>query len=100
MLKRTLLALPLLAAALAVPGCAAGPRYGYVRIAPPPPRVEVYGPVRPGFVWRPGYYAYRGGGYVWVPGFWARPPRPRAIWVPGYWAQTPRGYYWREGHWR
>lgn len=99
-MKKTILALPLILVGLASTACAGGPRYGYVRIAPPPPRAEVYGPARPGFVWQPGYYAYRSNNYYWVPGTWVRPPRHRAVWVPGQWVSTPRGYQWRNGHWR
>ncbi len=72
-----------------------------VRIAPPPPIVEHYGPrPHPGYVWVGGYHRWDGARYVWVPGSWAAPPRPYAHWVPGRWAHRPGGYVWIEGHWR
>ncbi len=72
-----------------------------VRIAPPAPIIEHYGPrPRPGYVWVGGYHRWDGGRYVWTPGYWAAPPRPRAYWVPGHWAPRPGGYVFIEGHWR
>ncbi len=71
-----------------------------VRVRPPEPRVEYYGtPPYPDAVWRPGYWAYRGGGWVWIPGHWARPPRPYAHWVPGHWEPRGGGWFWIDGHW-
>jgi hypothetical protein len=71
-----------------------------VRVRPPEPRVEYYGtPPYPDAVWRPGYWAYRGGGWVWTPGHWARPPRPYARWVPGHWEPRGGGWFWIDGHW-
>ncbi|MGD0914950.1 MAG: YXWGXW repeat-containing protein [Thermodesulfobacteriota bacterium] len=71
-----------------------------VRVRPPEPRVEIYGPSPyPNAVWRPGYWAYRGGGWVWIPGHWARPPRPKTAWVPGHWEERRGGWVWIPGHW-
>lgn len=88
----------------ALTGCAARATYygpGYVRVAPPPPRVEVYGLAPgPGYVWVGGFWDWRGGGYAWTPGYWSRPPRPRAVWVPGYWSHRHDRYYYRRGYWR
>src|SRR5437764_2441180 len=101
-MKRLLLAVPVLAAALTAVGCAAGYRgysgygggYGYVRVAPPPPRAEVYGYAPgPGYVWAPGYWAWDGGRYHWRSGSWVRRPHARANWVPGRWEHNSRGYY-------
>ncbi len=73
----------------------------YVRVGPPPIRVERPGP-RPhdGWVWVGGYHRWDGAHYVWVPGNWVAPPRPRAVWVPGHWRHEAGGWYWIEGHWR
>lgn len=69
--------------------------------APPPVRVERYGPApHRGWVWRPGRWDWRGGTWVWVGGVWVAPPRFGAVWVPGHWAARPRGWVWIEGHWR
>jgi hypothetical protein len=99
--KRMLWVMVLAGLSLTDLACAA--RHGYyVRVAPPPPRMEYYGaPPRAGFVWMPGYWDYRPSGYFWVGGSWVRPPRRRAIWVPGYWEPAGRrGYCWRQGYWR
>jgi WXXGXW repeat (2 copies) len=71
--------------------------------APPPAQTEVV-PVAPGtgYVWVPGYWAWRGPrrGYVWVPGTYAVPAQPSYHWVPGHWAPRPGGWVWIEGHWQ
>ncbi len=71
-----------------------------VRVRPPEPRVEVYGPAPySGAVWRAGHWAYRGGEWIWIPGHWARPPRPYAHWVAGHWEPRGGGWVWIDGHW-
>jgi hypothetical protein len=74
----------------------------YVRVGPPPVRVERRPPSpSPRHVWVGGFYRWDGRGYVWMPGYWARPPRPRAVWVPGRWVQQRRGgWVWIDGRWR
>jgi hypothetical protein len=99
-MKKTLLA-ALLLAALSTAGCAAGYNSYYVRTAPPPLRVEAFGPAPgPGYVWASGYWGARGGRYDWVPGRWAVPPRRNAHWVPGRWEQRGGRYYFHDGRWR
>ena len=74
----------------------------YVRVAPPPPIVEVRPPA-PGrtHVWIGGYHRWNGSAYVWAPGRWELPPRPHGRWVPGHWSHHHQyGHYWVEGHWR
>jgi len=73
----------------------------YVRIGPPPVRVEHPGPP-PGrdFVWIRGHHQWDGRAYVWVPGRYERIPHAHAVWVDGRWRRTPRGWVWVEGHWR
>ena len=105
MLRRTaawrpMLAVLLLAGSLsALNACAMGVMY--VRMGPPPPRMEMRAHA-PGsdYVWLPGYYRWDGVAYVWVGGYWARPPHPRAHWVPGRWEHTRRGWRFIQGHWR
>ncbi len=72
-----------------------------VRIAPPPPVVEVRGP-RPGaeFVWVDGYHRWEGERYVWTPGRWDRPPHPGARWVAHRWVRVHDHWELRPGHWR
>ena len=71
-----------------------------IRIGPPPPVVEHYGPPpRPGWVWMGGFHSWDGARYVWVPGRYAAPPRPGVRWVPdGYYRRG--GRYYRHGYWR
>jgi hypothetical protein len=73
----------------------------YVRVGPPAPVVEHYGPPpHPGYVWIAGYHRWDGARYVWVPGYYAAPPRPRAVWVPHHWVHRRGGWVLVEGHWR
>jgi hypothetical protein len=73
----------------------------YVRVAPPPARVEVVGrSPGPGYVWVKGYYRWNGAAYRWVPGHWAVRERGARAWVAGRWAHDRYGWYWVEGHWR
>src|SRR5882762_9782802 len=72
-----------------------------IRVGPPPPVVERYGPPpRPGWAWRGGYHRWDGQRYVWVPGSWGRPPRRGAIWVPGGYNHRGDGWRYRRGYWR
>jgi hypothetical protein len=71
-----------------------------IETAPPPPRVEVWGP-SPGvdFVWNPGYYAWRGGVYEWVVGSWVRPPYVGVMWVGPCYVHMGGRYYFQPGRW-
>jgi hypothetical protein len=91
----------LIGATLGVEGCAV--RYAGVSAttAPPPVRVESYGPApEQGFIWIQGYWGWSNNGYVWVPGRWERIPPGRHRWVPGHWVRHGNRYYWRDGRWR
>ena len=97
---RFVLVASLLAATLvASTACASG--RVYVRVGPPPLRVEAIA-VAPGprYVWLPGFYRWNNAEYVWVPGRYELPPRPRAVWVPPHWERHRRGWYFVDGHWR
>lgn len=98
-MKKTALALLL---ALSMAPAAAMAEVGIVvRVAPPPPVVEHYGPPpHPGYVWISGYQRWDGGRYVWVPGRWDRPPHPGARWVGHRWVHRRNGWVMQEGHWR
>jgi hypothetical protein len=72
-----------------------------VRVGPPAPIVEHYGPPpHPGYVWIAGYHRWDGNRYVWVHGYYAQPPHPGAVWVPHRWEHRHGGYVLVEGHWR
>jgi hypothetical protein len=69
-----------------------------VRVAPPPPPVEVVPAPRPGYVWDAGHWVWRQGRYVWDAGHW-QAVRVGYHWVPGHWAERGGGWVWVEGHW-
>ena len=70
--KASLLALSLLAPAALLPTTAqAGVDVDLVvRVPPPAVRYEPVPPPRPGYVWTPGYWAWRDNHHVWVSGTW------------------------------
>jgi WXXGXW repeat (2 copies) len=84
--------------------CVVYPARGYyvgtpVALAPPPPRVEVYGVApAPDYFWVGGYWGWEGGGHVWHPGYWER-PRPGYRWVPHRWVHEGDGWHFAQGHW-
>lgn len=65
--------------------------YDVVTVAPPPPRYERVPHARPGFVWSPGHWVWRGNRYDWVGGSWMAHR-------PGYVYQQPAWNH-RNGHW-
>jgi hypothetical protein len=69
-----------------------------IDIAPPAPRVEVVPAVRPGYVWAPGYWAWRDHAHVWVPGHMMREHRGYH-WVPEHWVQNGPHWHMEKGHW-
>ena len=72
-----------------------------IRIGPPAPVVEHYGPPpHPGYVWQGGYQRWNGHRYIWTRGRWGRPPHPGAVWVPGAYDQRGDGYHFHDGYWR
>src|SRR5579862_3500028 len=93
--------LAVIAAALTAASCGPGYVGIYARTAPPPIRVETYGPAPgPGYVWLNGYWSYRDNNYSWVSGRWEHPPRGRRRWEDGRWERRGDRYQWREGRWR
>ena len=86
-----------------VPGfwaTAGTPRPTAIELAPPPPRVEVFGAAPGvGFVWTPGFYAYRGDSYVWTDGLWLRPPREGLGWIEPRYVGIGGHYYFQSGRW-
>jgi len=93
--------LAVIAAALTAASCGPGYVGIYARTAPPPIRVETYGPAPgPGYVWMNGYWSYRDNNYSWVSGRWEHPPRGQRRWEDGRWERRGDRYQWREGRWR
>ena len=74
-----------------------------VNLAPPP--LPFYAqPVIPGegYLWVPGYWAWRKSvpdDYFWVPGTWVQPPQPGLSWTPPYWSRVEGGYVFHAGYW-
>ena len=75
MLNKTHLVLIAAVTAAAISTAASAAPYVDIRVGPPPPRVEVVPASRPGYVWAPGYWDWRGHRHVWVNGSWVRARR-------------------------
>lgn len=86
------------AATLAVAALSAAGVVVEVGVAPPAPQVEVVPVVRPGYVWAPGYWAWRGHRHVWVRGHYIR-ERRGYHWVPDAWVQVGPRWHYAPGHW-
>src|SRR5579862_1283941 len=69
-----------------------------IDVAPPTAQVEVVPAPRPGFVWAPGYWEWRGQRHVWVAGYWM-PERRGFHWVPAHWEPRGRHWHFEPGHW-
>jgi hypothetical protein len=83
MQRKTLLAAAF-AAGLMGFGAAHAQYTAIVQVAPPAPRYEVVPTARPGHVWSPGHYEWRGREYAWV---------------EGRWLSARNGYEYREPRW-
>jgi hypothetical protein len=70
---------------------------------PPPPLPSYEQPIIPaqGYLWVPGFWAWRKSvpDYFWVPGTWVRPPQPGLLWTPPYWSRVDGGYAFHAGYW-
>src|SRR6476659_3742991 len=105
LMKKLIFGIPALFLILSAEGCAShyygggyGYRggYGYARIAPPPPRAEVYGYAPgPDYVWMNGHWGWDGNRYNWSRGSWVRSRRRHARWEDGRWQRDCRGYRYR-----
>jgi hypothetical protein len=72
---------------------------GVVMVAPPEPRVEVYGTApAPGYVWIGGYWDWVGGRHEWVSGRWSA-PNPGHHWIAHQWVRQGDGWRMKPGHW-
>jgi hypothetical protein len=96
--KALLLGLMMAAGTVAAPTIASAGISIDVDVAPPPLRVEAVPEPRVGFVWAPGYWAWRGNAHVWVPGRYIR-ERRGFHWVPAHWDQVGPHWHHVPGHW-
>ena len=69
-----------------------------VEVAPPPPRVEVVPAPRPGYIWAPGYWDWRGHRHVWRSGYWVR-ERRGYHWAPHRWVDRGGRWEFENGRW-
>ena len=97
MMKRVLLATAI-ATALGVIAPATALADVYVRVGPPPVRVEHVPPPRHGWVWEPGHWEWRGHHHVWVAGHWLR-ERPGYVYSAPRWYERDGGWYYAPGRW-
>jgi hypothetical protein len=70
----------------------------WVNIGPPPERVEIIPDPRPGWVWTPGYWDWRGNRHVWHKGVWVR-ERPGYTFQPHRWVEHDGRWYLERGRW-
>jgi hypothetical protein len=73
-----------------------------VNVAPPPlPSYEQPAIPAQGYLWVPGFWAWRKSvpDYFWVPGTWVQPPQPGLLWTPPYWSRVDDGYAFHAGYW-
>jgi len=98
-MKRKLLAATLLAASLGATLSARADVGFFVNVPPPAPLVEVVPAPRPGWMWVPGYWEWRGHRHAWVGGHWVR-ERHGHYYAPGAWVMREGRYYYDAPGWR
>jgi len=100
--SKALLAVPIALFAFASPSFAQVNFHFGIDVAPPVPQVEEVPPLRPGFVWAPGYWNWDGDQHVWVGGHWMD-ARPGYYWSPERWEHhvEEEGSHWHfaPGRW-
>lgn len=96
--KAVLMAVCLAGSAVVLPALSEAGVAVDINIAPPAPQVEVVPAPRPGFVWAPGFWEWRGNAHVWVPGRWIG-ERRGFHWVPDMWVQRGPRWHHVPGHW-
>jgi len=98
--KASVLALSLLAPAALLPTAAQAAVNVdlVVRVPPPPLRVEVVPPPRPGYVWTPGHWGWRDNRHVWVAGTWVA-ARPGYVYAQPRWVERNGQWHYTRGGW-
>ncbi|MEP7185316.1 MAG: hypothetical protein ABI767_05695 [Rhodanobacter sp.] len=72
-----------------------------IDVAPPSPRFERVPPLRHGYVWTPGYWAWNAPAhrYRWANGVWVQ-ARPGYRYRPAHWVRHRRDWRLQRSHWR
>jgi len=103
--ENTMIKTGFIAAALAVAslGAATTPAAAQTSISvqigqPPPPRYEVVPVARPGHLWVPGHWEWRGNRHTWVAGYYMR-ARPGYYYTQPTYVQYGNRWDYRPGHW-
>lgn len=69
-----------------------------VDVAPPAERHELAPKARDGYVWAPGYWAWRGRFYTWTSGTWIV-THGGQHWVADRWEPQGSQWHYSPGHW-
>ena len=69
-----------------------------IGVPPPVPVYEVVPAPRPGYVWAPGYWDYRGHNHVWVKGRWVR-ERPGYVYFAPQWRHDRGRWHLQREYW-
>ena len=94
----------LLAASLALAGCAVVPVGAAYNPYPQPPPVRAETiPLPPvseqPLIWQPGHWDYDGQGYTWREGRWVERAGHGTQWQDGYWSNATGSWAWVPAHW-
>lgn len=72
--------------------------HNMIHAAPPAPRFERTPRARPGHVWIPGHWTWRGNRHQWVRGSWIR-ARQGYVYAQPTWIQRDGQWYMEQGRW-
>ncbi|HWK84561.1 MAG TPA: YXWGXW repeat-containing protein [Caldimonas sp.] len=70
----------------------------YVNVGPPASRFEAVPAARPGYLWTPGYWNWRGNRHHWVAGNWVR-ERRGYVYTQPTWVQDNDRWRFNRGAW-
>ncbi len=96
--RLTAAAIVVAASAAFSPLAAAQPVRLDIRVGPPAPRYEVVPAARPGYLWTPGYWDWRGRRHVWVGGNWVA-QRPGYVYTQPAWVNQGGRWHLNRGAW-
>jgi hypothetical protein len=86
-------------AGIALPAAARSNVDVYLGFGPPPVYYEAVPAPRPGWVWVPGYWDWRGHRHHWIGGHWVR-ARPGHVYYGPRWRHYDNGWHFTRGEWR